>query len=236
MHNLKSRKGVGPYSIPNKIMKISKKIISLPLSQLINDSIFKGSFPNICKIAQVIPIFKNDSRLLYTNYRPISLLSNLSKIFEKVIHSRLDFLVEQQNYLYPYQFGFRIDYSTNNALMTIAERIQKQLDAGNYTAGVFVDIKKAFDTVDHNILLEKLNYYGVRGVSKDLFCSYLDNRKQYVTLNGSNSSIKPILTGVPQGSVLGPLLFLIHVNNLCKCVKYSETYHFADDTNMLQRE
>ena len=96
--------------------------------------------------------------------------------------------------------------------MTIVERIQKQLDAGNYTAGVFVDLKKAFDTVDHNILLEKLDYYGIRGVAKDWFCSYLDNRKQYVTLNGSNSSIKTILTGVPQESVLGPLLFLIYIN------------------------
>ena len=117
--------------------------------------------------------------------------------------------------------------------MTIVERIQKQLDAGNYTAGVFVDLKKAFDTVDHNILLEKLDYYGIRGVAKDWFCSYLDNRKQYVTLNGSNSSIKTLSTGVPQGSVLGPLLFLIYINDLCKCVKYSETYHFADYINML---
>ena len=118
--------------------------------------------------------------------------------------------------------------------MTILERIQKQLDAGNYTAGVFVDLKNAFDTADHNILLEKLYFYGIRGVAKDWFRSYLDNPKQYVTLNGSNSSIKPILTGVPKGSVSGPLLFLIYINDLCKCVKYSETYHFADDTNTIQ--
>ena len=114
-----------------------------------------GSFPNICKLAQVIPIFKNDSRLSCTNYRPIYLLSNISKISEEVIHSRLNFFLEQHNQLYPYQFGFRIDSLTNDALMTIVERIQKQLDAGNYTAGVFVDLKKVFDTVDHNILLEK---------------------------------------------------------------------------------
>ena len=213
IHNLKSSKSVGPYSIPTKIMKISKEIISLPLSQLINDSISKGSFPNICKLAQVIPIFKNDSRLLCTNYRPISLLSNENKIFKKLIHSRLNLFLEQHNHLYPYQFGFRIDYSTNNALITIVERIQRQLDAGNYTAGEFSDHKKAFDTVDHNILLEKFDYCGIRGVAKDWFRSYLDNRKQYVTLNGSDSSIKAILTGVPQGSVLGPLLFLIYIND-----------------------
>ena len=153
IHNLKSSKSVGPCSIPTRIMKISKEIISLPLSQLINDSISKGLFPNICKLAQVIPIFKNDSRLLCTNYRPISLLTNVSKIFEKVIHKRLYLFLEQHNHLYPYQFGFRIDYSTNNALMTIVERIQKQLDAGNYTAGVFVDLKKAFDRLDHKSLI-----------------------------------------------------------------------------------
>ena len=113
-------------------------------------------FSNICKLAQVIPIFKNDSRLLCTNYRPISFLSNISKIFEEVILSRF---LEQHNHLYPYQSGFQVDYSTNNALMTIVERIKKQLDAGNYTAGVFVELKKVFDTVDHNILLEKLDYY-----------------------------------------------------------------------------
>ena len=116
-------------------------------------------------------------------------------MFEKVIHSRLIFL-EQNNHLYPYQFGFRIDYSTNDALMTIVERIQKQLDAGNYTVRVFIDLKKAFNTVDHNILLEKLDYYGIRGVAKEWFPSYLDNRKQYITLNGSNSSIKTIENGI----------------------------------------
>ena len=115
--------------------------------------------------------------------------------------------------------------------MTIVERIQKQLDAGNYTNGVFADLKKAFDTVGHNILRE--NYYGIRGVAKDWFRSYLGNPKQYVTLNGSNSSFKAILTGVPQESVLGPLLSLISIKDLCKCIKYSETYHFADDTNVL---
>ena len=209
IHYLKSSKSVGPYSIPTKIVKISKKIIPLPLSQPINDSMSKGLFPNICKLAQVIPIFKNDSKLLCTNYRQISVLSNISKVFEILFNSRLNLFLEQDNHLYPYQSGFRIDYSTNNVLMTIAERIKKQYDAVNYTAGVFVSLKKTFDTVDHNILLEKLDYYGIRGVAKDWFRSYLDNQKQYITLNGSNSSIKTILTGAPQGSVLGPWLFLI---------------------------
>ena len=138
-------------------MKISKKIIFLPFSQLINDSISKGSFPNICKLAQVIPVFKNDSRLLCTNYKRISLLSNVNKNFEKVILSRFNFFLEQHNHLYQYQLGFFIDYSTNNGFTTIVERIKKLIDIENYTVGVFVDLKKAFDPVDHNILFEKLD-------------------------------------------------------------------------------
>ena len=120
--------------------------------------------------------------------------------------------------------------------MAIAESIQKQQYAGNYIAGVFVDLKKAFDTVDHNILLEKLDYYGIRGSTKNWFESYLNNRKQFVTLNGSDSSFKPVSTDVPQGSVLGSLLFLVYINDLHKCFKCSKVYHLADDTNMLQSD
>ena len=167
INNLKSSKKVASDSIPTKTRKIFKERISLPLSQLINGSISKGSFTNTCKLAQVIPNFKNDSRLRCTNYRPISFLSNIRKIIENVIHSRLNFFLEQHNQLHPYQFGFRIDCLTNDALMATVERIQKQLDAGYYTARVSVDLRKAFDTVGHNILLEKRDYYGIRGDAKD---------------------------------------------------------------------
>ena len=138
-----SSKSVGPCSIPTKILKIAREIVSLPPSEVIKNSISNGIFPDICKVAQVIPIFKNDSRLLCKNYRSISFLSNISKIFVKIIHCRLN-LLEQNNCLYLFQFGFRLNYSTNNALMAIIESIHKQLDAGNYTAGVFVDLKKGF--------------------------------------------------------------------------------------------
>ena len=119
IYSLDSSKSVGPCSIPTKIPKIAREIVSLALSQLINNPISKGTFPNICKLAQVIPNFKNDSRLLYNNYRPILPLLNTSKIFEKVIHCRLNLFLEQNNCLYPFQFGFRYNYSTNNALMAI---------------------------------------------------------------------------------------------------------------------
>ena len=184
-------------------------------------------------MAKVVPIFKSETRLLCNNYRPISLLSNIGKIIEKLIHQRLNFFLEQFNCYYPFQFGFGLNYSTNSALMSFVENVQTQLCNGEFAAGVFVDLRKAFDTVDHRILIRKLEHYGLEAFQKKWFHSYLTNRKQFVSADNCNSTTKTILTGVPQGWVLGPLLFLIYINNLHKCVKYSKVYHFADDTNIL---
>ena len=230
---LKSNKSTGPNSIPTNILKEIKEMVSIPLSHLINKSFTSGIFPKIFKLAKIVPIFKSETRLAINNYRPISLLSNISKIIEKLMHQRLNQFLELHNCFYAFQFGFRLNYSTNNALMSIVENIQTQLDNGKFAAGIFVDLKKAFDTVDHEILVNKLEYYGIRGNAKEWFASYLRNRKQFVSIDNFNSSTKLICTGVPQGSVLGPLLFLIYINDLHKCVKYSKTYHFADDTNIL---
>ena len=230
---MKNSKSLGSNSVPTNILKEIHESISIPLSTLINRSLTTGVFPEICKIAKVVPIFKSETRLLCNNYRPISLLSNIGKIIEKLIHLRLNLFLETRNCYYPFQFGFRLNFSTNNALMSIVENIQTQLDDGKYSAGVFVDLKKAFDTVDHNILLKKLDYYGVRGIANEWFASYLKNRKQFVSIGGHISSTQVIQTGVPQGSVLGPLLFLLYVNDLNKSIKNSRAYHFADDTNIL---
>ena len=118
--------------------------------------------------------------------------------------------------------------------MSITGNIQTQLDEEKYCAGVFVDLKKAFDTVNHNLLLRKLDYYGIRTIANKWFCSYLKKRKQFVSLQNNMSSLKKILTGVPQGSVLGPLLFLIYINDLHKRIRFSKTYHFPDDTSIIQ--
>ena len=169
--DLNIRRSTGPNSIPTKVMKQIKDVISAPLAKLINRSFHNGVFPNILKIAEVIPIFKSESRVACNNYRSISLLSNIGKIIEKLMHKRLYSFLETQNCFYPAQFGFRLNVSTNNALMSITENIQTQLDEGKYCAGVFVDLKKAFDTVDHNILLRKHDYYGIRGIANECFCS-----------------------------------------------------------------
>ena len=131
------------------------------------------------------------------------------------------------------QFGFRQQYSTCHILINITENIRKALDDGNIGCRVFVDLQKAFDTVDHQILLAKLNHYGIRGVSNDWFKSYLSNCNQYVSINGYESGLAAINCGVPQGLVLGPLLFLLYINDLNQAIKFCKVYHFADDTNLL---
>ena len=166
------------------------------------------------KTVKVIAIHKKDSKLEVSNYRPISLLSNIEKIFEKLMHSRLNEFLEERQILYYKQFGFRKDFSTNHAILNLLEIIQKALDGGQIACGIFIDLEKAFDTVSHDILLEKLDLYGIRGISNDWFRSYLSDRSQIVSINGFNSDYKTVKYGVTQGSVLGPLLLLIFINDL----------------------
>ena len=135
--------------------------------------------------------------------------------------------------IYPLQFGFRQKYSTVHALISLTENIRKNLDEGNIGCGIFVDLQKAFDTVEHDILLSKLEHYGIRGLANEWFKSYLSNRKQYVSINGYDSNLADVKFGVPQGSVLGPLLFLVYINDLNQALKFCKVHHFADDTNLI---
>ena len=231
--SLDINKGTGPYSIPGNILKAMKANLCFPLTTIINMSFATGIYPDQLKIAKVIPIFKKGDKLLVSNYRPISLLSNINKIFEKLVYSRLYSFLELHNCIYELQFGFRAKHSTQHALASLTEMVKQALDEENFACGIFVDFAKAFDTVDHSILLQKLEHYGVRGLANSWFKSYLTNRKQYVSINGVDSALREMKYGVPQGSVLGPLLFLIYINDLHFAVKYSITHHFADDTNFL---
>ena len=225
-------KGTGPASLPLNLLKIVADIIVFPLCHIINCSFVTGIFPNILKVAKVLPLHKGGSTEDLNNYRPISLLSIFDKIIEKIMHKRLYAFLESNKVLYDKQFGFRKNNSTTYALMEITERIKESIDSGKYGCGIFIDLKKAFDTVNHKILLMKLEHYGVRGMALKWFESYLTDRKQYVFYNGVSSDVENISCGVPQGSVLGPLLFLLYINDLPNISKKLGFYLFADDTNI----
>ena len=150
-----NNKASGPHSIPVEIMKILKSNISEPLKDIINLCFATGVYPDQLKVAKVIPIYKNKGdMLILSNFRPISLLSNINKIFEKLVHSRLYSFLNLHNYIYEFQFGFRSNHSTNYALLSLTESIRNALDGSNFACGIFLDFQKAFDTVDHNILLK----------------------------------------------------------------------------------
>ena len=189
------------------------------MTDLFNLSFTTGAFP------KVVPVFNKDSKLDYSNYRPISLLSNIEKIPEKLTYKRLCTFLNKNNVIYNLQFGFRQQYSTSLALIKITENKGEALDGGNIGCGVFVDLQKAFANVDHQILLAKLNHYGILGVSNDWFKSYLPNRNQYVSINGYESGLAALNCGVPQGFVLGPLLSLLYINDLNQAIKFWKVHN-----------
>ena len=206
--------------------------MAIPLQLLFNYSFYSGTVPDQFKVARVVPIHKKGSTCLVSNYRPISLLSIFNKLIEKLMYNRIISFLEKFSILYNNQFGFRSKHSTTQALLLLTDKIQRSIDKGMFCSGIFLDLCKAFDTVNHKILLTKLQYYGIRGVSNDWFASYLSNRRQFVSLNGINSDYQTITCGVPQGSVLGPLLFLLYINDMPKCSNILEFHLFADDTNL----
>ena len=174
-----------------------KKDLSYPLSTIFNLSLTTGVHPDSLKIAKTIPIFKKGSKLETGNYRPISLLSNINKLLEKLMYARIYKFLDKMKCFYKLQFGFRNRHSTAHALIEITEKIRQALDNGMSACGVFIDLQKAFDTVNHSILLDKLEYYGIRGISNNWFKSYLTNRTQYVSIQGYDSKAEQLQHGVP---------------------------------------
>ena len=227
IQNLKVKKSPGNDDIRPGIIKTSCSILTRPLTHVFNVSFSSGIMPDIWNIAKVIPIFKCGERNLPGNYRPISLLS----CFEKILERRIISFLEKHSILYKLQFGFREGHSTTHALLELLEELYSNLDQGNTCLGIFFDLTKAFDIIDHDILLYKLQHYGFRGKIHEWFASYLKNRKQFTFVNGEKSTMGQITKGVPQGSVLGPILFTVYVNDMPNSTKLIPRL-FADDTNV----
>ena len=229
---LKPKKSKGHDELDMCLIKKLIPYIVVPLKHIFNLSLLNGVFPDSMKIARVIPLFKSGNTKEFSNYRPISLLPQFSKILEKIYHSRLMAFIDSNQVLYKSQYGFRKQMSTSLAIIELVEEITNSLDNHEATVGVFIDLKKAFDTVDHSILIEKLYHYGIRGTANKWICSYLMNRYQYVTINGTNSDYMNVLCGVPQGSILGPILFILYINDMCNVSTLLKPILFADDTNL----
>ena len=229
INELKPKNSRGHDGTSSKLVKDLKNEIALPVSIMINSSIESGHVPDTMKLAKVIPIYKSKDKQMLNNYRPISLLPIFSNILENVIYQMLFNFLNTNNALFSSQYGFRKNHSTINAVTELVSQVIKAMNRKENTISVFLDLSKAFDTVNHNIFLRKLEFYGILGIALEWFKHYLTGRKQYVLYNNTQSSKQYIICGVPQGSVLGLLLFLIYVPN---CLKHSKSIVFADDTTI----
>ena len=227
-----SKKSADIYGISAKLLKLAGPGLIEVLSTIFNRCILEGIFPNALKLAKILPIHKADSQFEASNYRPISLLPIISKIFEKLIFNRLNDFLSKHKILPSNQFGFQKNNSTEFAVNAILTKITNAFENKEIAYCIFLDFAKAFDTVNHNILLSKLEHYGMRGVCLNLFKNYLANRQQCTESNGTFSDIEVTKCGVPQGSILGPLLFLIYINDIVKLSKILKFYLFADDTTL----
>ena len=231
IHKLKTKSSSGHDGISTKLIKSTIVNIINPITYIINKSFETGIVPMEMKIAKVIPIFKNNDQCQVKNYRPISLLPSFSKVLERLMYNKIVQYLNQNNILYKHQYGFRAKHSTIHPIIHLlnncAEASNKK--EAEYTIAILCDLSKAFDVISHKILIHKLNIYGIRGIVSKWLENYLSGRKQFVNINNKISMMSNITCGVPQGSILGPLLYLVYVNDISRSCDMN-ILSFADDT------
>lgn len=233
IENLPNKTSSGIDRISNILLKRLKYSLRLPVTLLVNQSLRLGIFPDQLKVARVIALHKGGSRLELDNYRPISLLPVVSKVFEKVVNKQFRQFLTHHNILSPRQFGFRPGHSTSHAVQNLVGEIVSGFDKNRNCMALFLDLRKCFDSCNYDIILSKLEHYGIRGLSLNWFESYLSNRYQFVDMPGMVPSPRiPLKLGLPQGSILGPILMCIQNNDFNNCLKLSNSILFADDTTV----
>ena len=230
--SMKMSQSKGHDGISSELIKLINTDISSSITVIINQSLTSGIFPDKLKIAKVTPIFKKGSKKLICNYRPISVLPVISKVFETVLQEQLTEYFTTNNLFVPQQYGFRKNSSTELAALELIDRLHNQMNNHKIPTNFYIDLSKAFDSLQHDILLEKLAHYGLTNKAIALLKSYLSNRKQYVQLSDVRSSVRPISVGVPQGSILGPLLFNIFINDIVKSSTNFNFILYADNTTL----
>ena len=232
LHTLDVSKACGPDLIPAFLLKCCAEVISSPLSYLFNRSMNTGTLPRDWVCANVVPIFKRDDRHISSNYRPISLTSIVVKTMERIIHSKLTTVLESHNLISTHQFGFRRNHSTTHLLLEAVHDWAKVLECRDSCHCLYLDFAKAFDSVPHYRLLLKLQSLGISGQLLRWINCFLTTRSQRVVINGQYSEWLPVASGVPQGSILGPLLFILYVDDVRQVVKHSSIKLFADDISL----
>ena len=232
INNLWTSKATGIDKISAKVLRAAASAIAPSLTEIFNMSIDSNRFPSDWKTARVIPLFKNGQRSVLDNYRPISILPVVSKIMERLLYNQISDYFTKKQLLSKHQFGFRPLHSTTTTLLDCTNEWYVNMDRGLYNLVVLLDLKKAFDTVNHGILLHKLQLYGFETRALNFMRDYLTNRTQRCQLKGLFSDRKEVTCGIPQGSILGPLLFIIYINDLPNCLKITTPRMFADDTNL----
>ena len=225
--------GCGLYKLSTKVLIAIKPILCKILEHIFNLCINQGYFPGELKVGCLTPVFKKGDKLNIENYRPICSLSPLSKIFERIIYDKMLIFIDKTQIFSESQFGFRKKMSTETAIMKFMDYVHSGLYSKHYVGSIFMDLSKAFDVMNHGILKYKLEHYGFRGIFLDFMMQFVQDRRYFVNANGQNSEVHNVNIGVPQGSTLGPLLFLIYVNDMKNSSSILEFIQFADDTTIL---